>query len=293
MSQSQITRTRQFNRAVAIEIGALDDSFLSRGRPLGAARVLNAIGLGHQNVAHIRAYLSLDTGLLSRLLRSLEKEGLIRTTQNPSDGRGRISTLTAKGQQEFETYEALSDQRADLILTRHKSSTRLLEAMDVVTFAFSRDQIEFQEVDYNSDAARFCLNAFAFELAERLQTGFDLENSGDPELSNMKHPHGTFLVAMLEDRPIGCVGVKGQGGAIAEIKRMWITPTARGLGLARRMMTAAEDAARRLSISTLRLDTNSTLHEAVQLYQNTGWEQIDRFNDDPYPDLFYEKHLAP
>lgn len=69
MEKDQIIRIRNFSRSVAVEVGALEDSFLDRGRPLGAARVLNAIGLGYENVSDLRAFLKLDTGLLSRLLR--------------------------------------------------------------------------------------------------------------------------------------------------------------------------------------------------------------------------------
>jgi hypothetical protein len=56
-------------------------------------------------------------------------------------------------------------------------------------------------------------------------------------------------------------------------------------------MAAVEDAARDLGMTTLRLDTNSALPEAAQLYRGTGWREIPRFNDDPYPDLFFEKAL--
>jgi hypothetical protein len=58
-------------------------------------------------------------------------------------------------------------------------------------------------------------------------------------------------------------------------------------------MDAAEDAARGLGIALLRLDTNSALPEAGQLYRTTGWIEIPRFNDDPYPDLFFEKPIPP
>ena len=78
-----VARVRRFNRAVTSEVGALDTSFLGRGRPLGAARVLNAIGNRRTDVAEIRAYLDLDSGLMSRLLRGLEEEGLIRTVPHP------------------------------------------------------------------------------------------------------------------------------------------------------------------------------------------------------------------
>ncbi|MBE1285381.1 MAG: GNAT family N-acetyltransferase [Rhodobacteraceae bacterium] len=291
MTVDSIKRIRNFGRAVAVEVGALDDSFLDRGRPLGAARVLNAIGLGYEQVSDLRAFLKLDTGLLSRLLRGLEAEGLIETTTNPNDRRGRITRLTAQGRVEFDIYEKLSDERAAATLARHKHAHRLLEAMDIVTIALSRDRIVFEEVDYASDIAAQCLGAFAAELSNRLNVEFDLKKSGDPELSQMTHPHGAFVVARLGDMPVGCVGVKGSGGTLAEIKRMWIAPAARGLGLARQLMTAAEDAARALGIDTLRLDTNSTLFEAVSLYRAMGWQEIDRFNDDPYPDLFFEKRL--
>ncbi|MEM9477672.1 MAG: bifunctional helix-turn-helix transcriptional regulator/GNAT family N-acetyltransferase [Pseudomonadota bacterium] len=291
MEIDQIARIRSFGRAVAVEVGALEESFLDRGRPLGAARVLNAIGLGHQNVSDIRTLLKLDTGLLSRLLRSLEAEGLIETKPNPADRRGRVTTLTPKGKEEFDIYETLSDERAAAILARHKSAHRLLEAMDVVTVALSRENIVFEEADYTSDIARFCLNAFATELSARLNLEFDLKQSGDPELSQMKHPNGTFVVARLDDMPVGCVGVKGNGTDLAEIKRMWIAPAARGLGLAHRLMDTAVGAARVLGIKTLRLDTNSTLVEAIGLYRKLGWKEIERFNDDPYPDLFFEKAL--
>lgn len=291
MAQEHITRIRNFSRSVAVEVGALEVSFLDRGRPLGAARVLNAIGLGYENVSELRAFLKLDTGLLSRLLRGLEAEELIATKPNPNDRRSRITKLTKKGVMEFDIYERLSNERAATILARHKNARHLLDAMDTVTVALSRDDILFEETDYASDIATRCLNAFAGELSKRLNLTFDLKRSGDPELSQMKHPHGTFVVARLGDMPVGCVGVKGSGSAQAEIKRMWIAPAARGLGMAGRLMTTAEDAARALGIKTLRLDTNSALFEAVSLYRKMGWTEIDRFNDDPYPDLFFEKQL--
>ena len=251
MKQHNINRIRNFGRAVAVEVGALEDSFLNRGRPLGSARVLNAIGLGYKDVSKLRAFLQLDTGLLSRLLRGLEVEELIETTTNPDDRRGRITRLTQKGKEEFDIYEKLSNERAAAILARHKNARRLLDAMDVVTITLSRKDIVFEEVDYASELATRCLRAFAEELGKRLDLEFDLKKSGDPELSQMKHPHGTFIVARLGDMPVGCVGIKGSGGALAEVKRMWIAPAARGLGLARRLMTSAEEAARALGIATL------------------------------------------
>ncbi len=291
MPVDPITRFRRFARAVTVEVGALDTSFLGRGRPLGAARVLNAIGMGRTDVAEIRAYLGLDSGLMSRLLRTLEDEGLVRTTPHPDDARRRVAVFTAAGQREFQAYEALSNARASALLDRYPRSDELLRAMDMVASALGRDRIAIEEADPRDDAARYCLGAYYAELGRRFEQGFDVSLSCDPDAIDMVRPRGVFLLAMSDGLPIGCVGLKGTGGDVAEIKRLWTCPTARGLGIARRLMHAVEAVARELAVKTLRLDTNSALHEAMNLYRTSGWVEIDRFNEDPYPDHFFEKHL--
>lgn len=286
-----ISRVRRFNRAVTSEVGALDTSFLGRGRPLGAARVLNAIGHGRSDVAELRDYLVLDSGLMSRLLRSLEEEGLVTTKPHPEDARRRIAKLTAAGRREFEAYETLSNAQAESMLARHSQPEALLAAMDMVAAALGLSRISIDLLDPRSEPARYCLGEYYAELSRRFARGYDVALSRDPDATDMIAPRGAFFVALSDGLPLGCVGLKGAGSPLAEIKRLWVAPAARGLGLARRLMDAAETAARQLSITTLRLDTNSALGEAMQLYRRTGWTEIERFNDDPYPDLFFEKRL--
>ena len=291
MLADPVSRFRRFARAVTLEVGALDTSFLGRGRPLGAARVLNAIGVGRTDVAEIREHLRLDSGLMSRLLRGLEDEGLVRTTPHPGDARRRVAVLTPAGRREFQAYDELSNARASALLDRAPRSDELLAAMDLIACALGRDRIAIEEADPRGEAARYCLGEYYAELQRRFENGFDASRSRDPDAADMAPPRGAFLLAILDGAPIGCVGLKGDGGRIAEIKRLWICPTARGFGLAKRLMRAAENVARELSVETLRLDTNSALPEALKLYRTSGWVEIDRFNDDPYPDHFFEKRL--
>lgn len=291
MTYDPVLRVRRFNRAVTSEVGALDISFLGRGRPLGAARVLNSIGQGQSDVAAIRDYLGLDSGLMSRLLRSLEEEGLIETVPNPRDARRRIARLTETGRSEFHAYETLSNARAKTFLAQHPQPEELLRAMDIIASSLGRDHVVLEEKDPRHEDAKYCLSEYYAELARRFEKGFDVSLSRDPGARDMIRPRGAFLVAISDGLPIGCVGLKGSGGEVAEIKRLWVAPSARGLGLAKRLMLAAETAARELCIKVLRLDTNSALPEAQQLYRRTGWNEIDRFNDDPYPDTFFEKRL--
>ncbi|HET9069033.1 MAG TPA: helix-turn-helix domain-containing GNAT family N-acetyltransferase [Amaricoccus sp.] len=293
MAADPVARFRRFSRAVTSEVGALDASFLGRGRPLGSARVLNAIGRGRGEIAAIRDELGLDSGLMSRLLRGLEAEGLVELARHPADARRRIARLTAAGAREFRTYERLSNARARRVLERHPRPDALLEAMDLVATALARDRIAFAEADPAGEPARHCLDAYYAELARRFPRGFDVARSRNPEAAEMTPPRGSFILAWSDDLPVGCAGLKGTGGAVAEVKRLWVAPAARGLGLASRLMAEIESAARRLGIATLRLDTNRALPEAARLYRRTGWREIPRFNDDPYAELFFEKSLAP
>ncbi|PJI88522.1 bifunctional helix-turn-helix transcriptional regulator/GNAT family N-acetyltransferase [Sphingomonas koreensis] len=291
MITDPIRRFRRFARAVTREVGALDTSFLGRGRPLGSARVINAIGSGRSDVADLRAYLDLDSGLMSRLLRGLEDEGLIRTTPHPDDARRRVAVLTADGIEEFRAYEALSDMRAASFLDGASNRDALLDAMDLIAAAFGRELIAIEEVDPVSEAARHCLTRYYAELDARFPAGFEVSRSRDPDAKAMIRPRGAFFVAISDGLPVGCVALKGEGESRAEIKRLWVDRGARGLGLAQQLMAAAEDTARALDIDTLRLDTNRALPEAERFYRTAGWTEIERYNDNPYAELFFEKRL--
>src|SRR5689334_14978558 len=97
MDPGMVDSVRRFNRTVTQRIGALDESFLSRGRPLGQARVPWEIGPGGTRVRALRSRLGLDSGYLSRLLRALEADGLIVVCAADGDRRVRAVQLTQAG----------------------------------------------------------------------------------------------------------------------------------------------------------------------------------------------------
>ncbi len=254
--------------------------------------MLNAIGHGRSDVAEIRDYLGLDSGLMSRLLRSLEDEGLIETTAHEDDARRRVATLTRAGRREFAAYEALSNTQAEGFLGAAFAARGAAggDGPDRLG-ADARARRAGRDGSAAAKQHAIACGEYYSELGRRFKQGFDVSLSRDPDAKDMRRPRGTFIVAMSDTLPIGCVGLKGTDHGYAEIKRLWVAPAARGLRLGRRLMDAAENAARDLGITLLRLDTNSALAEAGQLYRTTGWREIPRFNDDPYPDLFFEKHI--
>ncbi|MCT4553675.1 MAG: helix-turn-helix domain-containing GNAT family N-acetyltransferase [Pelagimonas sp.] len=285
-------RLRRLSRALTTWSGALDDSFLGLGRPLGPARVLNAIGHGRSDVAELRTYLGLDSGQMSRLLRGLEGEGMIQTTPDEKDARRRRLSLTRQGQAEFQTYEDLSDAAASEILQGYPDRARLLAAMDLVATVLGRDAIKVVIADPEDPRVMACVQSYVDEISEIFETRFDTAASGDPEADSLRAPKGVFLLALSDGLPIGCCALKGQGAGLGEVKRLWVSPAARGLGLAKRLMQEIEDHARALNMTTLQLDTNGRLTAALEMYRRAGWREIDRYNDNPYAEHFFEKRIA-
>lgn len=290
-----IALLRRFNRAVTTATGALDASFLGRGRPLGVARMLHALGAEGREVGAARAHLALDSGLASRLLRTLEAEGLVETGRHPEDGRRRIARPTAKGRAEQREYDRLSDDHAAATLAGFgRAAPELLAAMDRIACALGRERIALRLADPEAAEARACLAAYYAELDRRFAGGFRAEDSGDPEADKLRPPRGAFLLAEFDGAAIACGGLTPLPDAdlkTGEIKRLWIAPAARGLGLSLRMMEALEARARSYGMARLRLDTNGALTEASALYRRLGWVETGRYNDNPYAELFFEKRL--
>ena len=93
MDMPLVEQVRSFNRTMTERVGVLNDHFLGRNHPLGEARLLWEIGEEGASVRELRRRLGLDSAYVSRLLRSLEKQGLIVVRTSEHDGRVRLVQL--------------------------------------------------------------------------------------------------------------------------------------------------------------------------------------------------------
>src|SRR3712207_9464695 len=103
-----VALVRRFNRTVTERIGALEESFLGRDRPLGASRLLWEIGESGAELYDLRDRLGLHSGYASRLVRRLENEGLLVVEADPADGRRRRLRPTAAGVAEKRELDRLA-----------------------------------------------------------------------------------------------------------------------------------------------------------------------------------------
>jgi DNA-binding MarR family transcriptional regulator/GNAT superfamily N-acetyltransferase len=293
MEHAMIEQVRRFNRAVTQRAGALEDAFLTRGRPLGQARVLWEIGPDGRDVRALRDRLGLDSGYLSRLLRALEQDGLITVGVSEADGRRRSARLTVQGQAERGEYDRRSDDAAAALLgpLSGRQRERLAAAMAEVERLLAAAAAEIGVRDPAEPDARRCLRAYEDELSARIDGGFDPARSNSAADHEMAPPAGLFLVATLHGEPAGCGALKFHGEDPAELKRMWVSPAVRGLGLGRRLLAELEAQAAGHGVRVLRLETNRVLAEAISLYRAAGYREVPAFNDEPYAHHWFEKEL--
>jgi DNA-binding MarR family transcriptional regulator/GNAT superfamily N-acetyltransferase len=289
-----IAQVRRFNRTVTQRVGALDDHFLSRDRPLAVSRLLWEIGTEGGEVVMLRSRLGVDSGQMSRMLRALEADGLVTVTPSEADGRVRVARLTEHGLAERAVLDERSDELAASILEQLDPTRRaeLVGAMRTVERLIATSLVELRQVDPETPNAQRCLRAYVAELNRRApERGFGTSRGATAAPHEVRPPRGAFVVAYLRGEAIGCGAVKHHPGAVTELKRMWVAESARGMGLGRRLLEHLEGLAREHGAREARMETSDVLPEAIALYRSAGYAEVAPFNDEPFADRWFAKPL--
>jgi GNAT superfamily N-acetyltransferase/DNA-binding HxlR family transcriptional regulator len=289
-----VATLRRFNRSYTQRIGVLDDSFLGSGRPLGPSRLLFEIGPDGAGVLDLRARLGLDSGYLSRLLRQLESEGVVEVTSDPDDARRRVGTLTEHGLGEWSALDRKSDELAQRLVAplSERQRQQLDEALATADRLLRAATMSFDAVDPESADAIWALQQYFAELDRRFPTGFDPGNALRGDAPSYRSPNGVFVVVHSDGDPAACGGVQRVDDTTCEIKRMWVRPEWRGVGLGRRLLDHLEQRCRELGAARVVLDTNSVLTEAISMYERAGFRSTERYNDNPYALRWFEKPVT-
>src|SRR3954447_4806723 len=295
MTEPAIADVRRFNRTVTERLGVLRDRFLGLGRPLGESRLLWEIGADGCELRTLRARLNLDSGYLSRSIRSLEDAGLVALAPSPADRRTRVARLTRAGRRERARLDQRSDSLAQAMLDplNAKQRDKLIDAMASVERLLTASLVDVRVADPLDANAQRCLAAYFAELEERSGAGLDPATLASAKPHEMRASEGAMLVAYLRGEAVGCGAVKFHGRKPAEVKRMWVDPSARGLGLGRRLLTELESLAAERGARRARIETSRHLPEAITLYRSAGYVEVAAFNDEPFADHWFEKRMVP
>lgn len=152
--------------------------------------------------------------------------------------------------------------------------------------------VAFRTVDAGSTEASRALAQYFGELEQRFVGGFNTNDALAEAASSFNPPSGLFVVATLGDDVVGCGAIQWIDGVTAEIKRMWVDPARRGIGLGKRLLGHLEAEAWSSGRSRVVLDTNRSLAEAISMYLALGYDAIERYNDNPYAHHWFEKRWA-
>jgi ribosomal protein S18 acetylase RimI-like enzyme len=125
--------------------------------------------------------------------------------------------------------------------------------------------------------------------------GVDLSfQEPEAELAALPGGYDVLLVARVDGEPVGCVGVRPQEGDACELKRLYVRPAGRGLGLGRRLTLEAIARARGLGYARMRLDTLPGMDAAQELYRTLGFVEIEPYRHNPIAgSRFLELDLRP
>ena len=137
---------------------------------------------------------------------------------------------------------------------------------------------------------RELVEAMVAELAP-LYGRIDVPGAPTATPGQMAAPHGAFVIVWRSERAVACGGLKRLDAETCEIKRMFVIPEARGKGVARVLLAALEDEARRLGYVVARLDTGPKQPHAQALYEAEGYAPIENFNANPFASFWGEKRL--
>ena len=139
--------------------------------------------------------------------------------------------------------------------------------------------------------ARRCLAAYFDEARRALRRRVRRGRGARLGRGGFVAPHGVLFLARRDGEAVGCGGLVAIDAETAEVKRVWTSPAARALGVAKALLAAMETEARSRGFRRLRLDTNKTLAEAQAMYLKAGFRDIERYNDNPYAHRWFEKEI--
>lgn len=324
-----VQAVRRFNRWYTNLLGLLSRYRFDTHLTLTEARIIFEIGRpGQHTQSALRRDLKIDMGYMSRIVKRLVEAGLVSARRDEPDGRVQLLELTRAGRTTLARIDEASDAQVEdmmrgmsdseaLAVVGHLRAAELLLARS----AAGGPRIEKARGSVDIAAARTLIREYAQFLGADLSfQRFEEELAGLP--GKYAPPHGELLLAWVPREtsragsgkasgsrpngsrragrdsrglvPAGCVAVRGLSSRICEMKRLFVRPAYRGLGLGRILAERIIDEARALGYTRMRLDTLERLESAVALYERLGFKRIPAYYDNPIPGaMYWEKALTP
>lgn len=283
---------RRFNRFYTAQIGVVNEHLMDSEFSLSEMRVLYELAHRDQPTAGaLCKELGLDAGYLSRILRTFEKRGMLERKESKSDARQNLLSLTAQGRKTFAPLEARwQDQMVGLL--NNISSTdrrRLVDAMCTIETILGAEQrpaqsyllrphragdmgwivhrhgvLYSQEYGYDERFEAFCA-----EIVAHFVLNFDPKSEA-------------CWIAEKDGENVGSVFVVRKSKTVAKLRLLLVEPSARGMGIGRRLVEECVRFARQAGYKKIILWTQSELDAARHIYKQAGFKVVDKKRHDSF-----------
>lgn len=285
VSEKRINAVRKFNRFYTKHVGALNEGLLNSRFSLTEMRVLYELYSGDNLTAgDLVKSLSLDPAYLSRILKKFKSEGLLKTAKSARDGRQRVLIFTEEGRRDFAPFIKASQDEVAAILTllSDAEQIRLIEAMNLISSTLAPAEEMTDPVIIRSHRPGdigWVIHRHGALYAQ--EYGFDssfealVAKVGEDFLTNYDPEFEHCWIAERNDVILGSVSLVKKDLSTAQLRLLYVEPTARGLGVGRKLVDECIRFARRKNYVKVTLWTNSTLHAAIHLYEEAGFKLID------------------
>jgi DNA-binding MarR family transcriptional regulator/GNAT superfamily N-acetyltransferase len=276
---------RKFNRFYTQQIGALHEGLLESPFSLTEVRVLYELANRQQpTAADLSKDLALDAGYLSRILRNFEKRGLIKRTQSRSDGRQSLLTLTALGHRTFAPLNARSHDDVAAMLKGLSSSgqNRLIEAMRSIERLLNaspeNSRVPYILRPHQPGDIGWIVHRHGVLYGE--EYGWDerfealVAQVAASFIENFDPKRERCWIAEWDGDIVGSVMLVKKSKTVAKLRLLLVEPTARGLGIGKRLVEECVRFARQAGYRKITLWTQSILGAARHIYKEAGFELV-------------------
>ena len=288
----RIAAVRGFNRFYTRQIGLLNEGLLDSAFSLTQVRTLYELARIKQTTAvELCKTLGLDAGYLSRMLAGFEKSGLIEKRGAPQDARQSLLSLTRKGLKAFEPLDARSSAQVGAMLKSlsPEKQVKLLDAMSTIESSLSppadrapsyllrqhrpgdmgwvvqrHGELYWQEYHYDENFEALVAEIVA-EFVQNL----------DP-----KREH--CWIAEKDGENVGSILLVKKSETVAKLRLLLVEPSARGLGIGKRLVEECVRFARESGYKKILLWTQSELAAARRIYEATGFRRVDQKHHDSW-----------
>ncbi len=281
------SQIRRHSRQLVREMSVVNVSYLNTGYTISQCHVLFELSPDSSlKLLELADRLLMDKSNTSRTVGNLVELGLIKVAKSPADGRQRIFSLTAKGKKTLRTITGIADAQVEKALENldEEQQKAVIHGLNLFADALRKSRLQ---ATYQIRSIQASDNAQVAEVIRGVLTEFKAVGEGysivdseiDDMYTNYQSSDSCYYVITHEERVVGCGGLaplEGSDSGTCELRKMFLLPVTRGIGLGRRLLGLLLDEARARNYQRCYLETLDRMSSANELYRRNGFERVSQ-----------------